>query len=166
MTGPWRRSREWVDARFTEGGWYPGRDIGEAALARLAGPMTAAYREDGRYGMELFPAAAAFLREHAEVALRLGARPSDRLVFSPHLVHRSAAAAAAELARGLGRRVFTIGYDADEGAVFYIDEDGRFFYEFWEELHFVGGDKYEAFGGPVFGGPDAEDFYTAAPAPR
>ncbi|WP_329384659.1 SUKH-3 domain-containing protein [Streptomyces sp. NBC_01351] len=159
----WPRPPEWVDANFTQGGWHPGRDIGEDGLAALVAPVLAAYREDGRYDLELFPAAADFLREHGGVAMRLGDRPRDRLLFDPDLPSRDEPEEAAELARGLGLRVFPIGYDLDEGARFYIDETGRFFYEFWEELHYVGAEKYEAFGGPLFGGPFAEDFYAVPP---
>lgn len=159
----WLRPADWVDARFAEGGWHPGRDIGEEGLAKLVEPVMASYREDGAYELELFPAAADFLREHGGVSLPLGDRPRDRLVFAPGRPSEREPGEAAELARGLDRRVFPIGYEADEGAVFYIDETGRFFYEFWEELHYVGADKYEAFGGPIFGGPFAEDFYVVPP---
>ncbi|MFG3042099.1 SUKH-3 domain-containing protein [Streptomyces sp. NPDC048330] len=148
-----------VDAWFGEHGWYPGRNVAEQAAAFVAEVVEESRRSG--HPVEPFAAATEFLTEHAGLRVTHEVRRQEHLHFTPVPVWGDLFADMAELSRGLGARVFPIGWDSGEGEVLVIDERGRVFTMDGFGDHFLGTGKHEAMIG-LFDPPmkDAEDFFV------
>ncbi|WP_030694575.1 SUKH-3 domain-containing protein [Streptomyces globisporus] len=148
-----------VDAWFAENGWSPGRNAGEQASAFVA-EVVEESRKSG-FPLEPFAAATDFLTEHAGLRVTTDAQRQDHLHFTPVPVWGDLFEDIAELSRGLGARVFPIGWDSAEGEILVIDEQGRFFNMSSFGNYYMGTGKHGAMIG-LFHWPmqDAEDLYV------
>ncbi|MFI7006951.1 SUKH-3 domain-containing protein [Streptomyces sp. NPDC050145] len=157
---PLLKSPEAVDTWLAGAGWHPGRRCDELAAAEAARTVEE-FRLDGGGTLEIIEPAMAFLREHVGLEAQLGTNPRRIVYFSPLLTHEGASEDIQELADALGKRVFPVAFDGDDGAMFLVDETGRFFYQHWSGEYFLGYDKHAAFvaysGHPL---PYADDHYT------
>ncbi|MFE2013479.1 SUKH-3 domain-containing protein [Streptomyces sp. NPDC059491] len=148
-----------VDAWFGAYGWTPGRRAEEEAAAFVA-EVVEESRKSG-HPVEPFAAATEFLTEHAGLRVTHEVQRQEHLHFTPVPVWGDLFEDMAELGRGLGARVFPIGWDSGEGEVLVIDEQGRFFNMNSFGNYYMGTGKHEAMIG-LFNWPmqDAEDFYV------
>ncbi|MFE5597237.1 SUKH-3 domain-containing protein [Streptomyces sp. NPDC056549] len=156
---PRRETPADVDAWFTEGGWYPGRNVAAQAAAFVAEAVEESHRSG--HPVEPFAAATAFLAEHAGVRLTIDARREEYLYFEPVIVWAGTCEEIAELSRGLGVRLFPVGWDSSEGEVIVMDEHERFFCMHHTGNYYLGTGKYGAMA-DLYRYPmkDAEDFYV------
>ncbi|WP_223206125.1 SUKH-3 domain-containing protein [Streptomyces xanthii] len=157
---PLLQSPEAVDAWLTRAGWHPGRRCDDLAAAAVASTIEE-FGLDGGGVLEVNEPALRFVREHIGLETRLGANPRHIVSFSPLLTYKGASEDIQELADALGKKVFPVAYDRDDGAMFLVDETGRFFYQHWSGEYFLGYDKHAAFvaysGRPI---PFADEHYT------
>lgn len=111
--------------------------------------------------MEPFAAATDFLAEHAGLSVTHDVRREEHLHFTPVPVWGDLFEDIAELSRGLGAKVFPVGWDSAEGELLVIDEQGRFFTMNSFGNYYMGTGKHEAMIG-LFRWPmkDAEDLYV------
>ncbi|MYY12373.1 hypothetical protein GT204_26580 [Streptomyces sp. SID4919] len=149
-----------IDAWLTEGGWHPGRDVGEDAASEAIAAVVETYRTEG---VDIAPSAPAvtFIREHAFVKVLKQADPDDYVEFKPILAFKGQAEDIEELGKSLGTTLFPIGWDTYEGGTFLIDENDRFFYVHWSGNHYLGTGKYAALISLMTDDfKDAEDLYV------
>ncbi|MGW6392885.1 SUKH-3 domain-containing protein [Streptomyces sp. NPDC055103] len=148
-----------VDAWFAEYGWFPGRNVAEQASAFVAEVLEESRK--GGFPVEPFAAATDFLAEHAGLRVTHDVQRAEHFHFTPVPVWGYLFEDIAELSRGLGVRLFPIGWDSGEGEVLVIDEQGRFFNMNSFGNYYMGTGKHEAMIG-LFHRPmqDAEDLYV------
>ncbi|WP_314613542.1 SUKH-3 domain-containing protein [Streptomyces stackebrandtii] len=148
-----------VDAWFAAYGWFSGRNAAEQASAFVTEVVEESRK--GGFPVEPFPAASAFLAEHAGLRVTHDLQREDHLHFTPVPVWCDLFEDMAELSRGLGVRLFPVGWDSGEGEVFVMDEQSRFFNMNSFGNYYLGTGKHEAMIG-LFRWPmqDAEDLYV------
>ncbi|MFE5709553.1 SUKH-3 domain-containing protein [Streptomyces sp. NPDC056501] len=148
-----------VDAWFAEHGWSPGRSATEQASAFVTEVVEESRK--GGFPVEPFEAATAFLTEHAGLRVMHDVQREDHLHFTPVPAWCDLFEDMAELSRGLGVRLFPIGWDSGEGEVFVMDQQSRFFTMNSFGNYYLGTGKHEAMIG-LFRWPlqYAEDLYV------
>ncbi|MFB8002159.1 SUKH-3 domain-containing protein [Nocardia sp. NPDC056000] len=147
---------EWLAAA----GWTLARDIGSCAEDLIAIRVEDAARQG--VSLDVIDPAVRFIHSYGDLELPLpGTSPERSLILKPTIGYRGDVDNFAELAHGLGLRVFPVAYETIEGSIWLIDETARFFVWHHTGGSFLGANEYEAFTASYTGVmlADAEDFF-------
>ncbi|MEL3948071.1 MULTISPECIES: SUKH-3 domain-containing protein [Streptomyces] len=149
--------REWLERN----GWFPGRDIGSAAVGEL---IDVRVRDAERLENPLVPNDAAVRIIHAFGLLTLKYPRADDFVLKmePTVAYDGDVALISELGENLGQRLFPVGYESEDFGPILVDELGRFFHLHHTGAYFWGFNEQEAFAHFMSGALalDAEDFFV------
>ncbi|MFI9235899.1 SUKH-3 domain-containing protein [Streptomyces sp. NPDC053079] len=146
---------------LTSNGWSPSRDIGSMADDLIRIRVEDAARQGWHLGD--LETATRFIRSYGELELPYPWAPLEAaLKFDPTAGYDGDVEAFDELAQGLGKKIFPVGYETHEFGIWLVDEIGRFFYLHHTGGYFLGENEYEAFDRALSGKsrPDAEDFFV------
>lgn len=150
-------SPEELDGWLREYGWHPERNIGEEAEELVR----SAVRVFAEYGVSTVPSSCALniVRNYGKLKFFLHDRPENHAVMVPGIVYQGQAEEVAEFEQELGEKMFAVGYDTYDGALFLVDDSNRVFLLHHSGNYFLGNGMREAFFTFVYGEfRDAEDF--------
>ncbi|MFF8785556.1 SUKH-3 domain-containing protein [Streptomyces sp. NPDC015125] len=124
-------------------GWSPDRRIEEKAREFIAEAV--AESEEEGFPMASFGVAERFIASYGLLRLAHPSDPTSLLITNPTGGYDGDFGEIAELSRELRKRLFRIGYDLPEGAVFLVAEDGAFYCSHHTGAYGLGADEGEFF---------------------
>ncbi|MEU6119588.1 SUKH-3 domain-containing protein [Streptomyces sp. NPDC047117] len=149
-----------VLAWLTQHGWFDGRDIGDEAQHLISVRLQDA-AEQG-FPLEAVEAAVRIIRTYGLLKLTHPRASDSAFEMEPTGGYEGDAREIAEMASGLGKKLFPVGFESSEYGLLLVDETGRWFLLHHTGGYFLGEDEYDAFSRFMTGDdtPDVEDFFV------
>ncbi|WP_407703234.1 SUKH-3 domain-containing protein [Streptomyces solincola] len=152
-----------LDAWLRANGWHPGREDESGNRDKADRLITARVRRSADQGAALEPweEAHRFVASYVGLEFPMPLAPERRFRADPTFGYDGDAEEIAELARGLGRRLFPVGWETSENGIVLLDDTGRFFYLHHTWPYFLGSDEVQALSSLMTGDQeDAEDYFV------
>ncbi|WP_260638790.1 SUKH-3 domain-containing protein [Streptomyces angustmyceticus] len=124
-------------------GWSSDRRIEEKAREFIS-EAVAESKEEG-YPVTSFEVVERFIASYGLLKLIHPSDPDNQLVTNPTGGYDGDFSEIAELSQELGKRLFRIGYDLPDGAIFVVAEDGEFYSIHHTGTYYLGGNEIEFF---------------------